>query len=303
MDDAVGKLSPLITRRPFRRSTVDQETLQDIIKKISHHGVRFSIPFGGYKSRWIPNSPNINWAEVLWLDYLRQYAEPMTAWVDYDIEFAFTYMSGVLGFINGTTDNEQEGYLINLGRLMQKMSGEGIQFRLKDLAKHHGDPSQALSQVVANYESLRESSFELSKAKINAASRNCDQSVQATDAALRCEAMESLPARRAFNKFGEHIQLSHMRGSSLCVHIGSCRSSVVQPWAGIGVFEQRNQVFLPRILGRSGFNSKLVTEDQLDVCTLGLSSRAMNAVGAFPHLGLVPIIKDPPAPKHHDALT
>lgn len=292
MPDSIHQLSRLITRRPFRRSSIDDDTLHDVVTKISRFGVRFSIPFGGYKSRWLPNCPHINWAEVLWLDYLRQYAEPMTSWIDQDIEFAFSYMSGVLGFINGTSSNMQETYLDELDRLMQIMSGEGVRFRLVDVSERLGGSSKALSLVMANYDRLCSTPPVLPKNKLVSASRNCHDLTQAADAALRCEAMEIIPARRAFNKFGEHIQLTHVRGASLSVHIGSCRSSIVQPWVGMGVFERREGAFVPRILGRSGFESKLSKTEQPNFSTLGLSTYAVNALDTFPHLRMISVIED-----------
>lgn len=292
MPDSIHEILRLITRRPFRRSSINEDTRQDILKKISHHRVRFSIPFGGYKSRYLPGSPHINWAEVLWLDYLRQYAEPMIKWVNSDVEFAFTYMSGVLGFINGTSTEEQKTYLQGLDHLMQKMSGEGVKFKLVDLSDLVGGSSHALAQVLTHYERFRSAPPVLSKSKLASASRHCNDLTQAADAAMRCEAMEIIPARRAFNKFGEHIQLTHVRGASLSIHIGSCRSSIVQPWVGVGVFEQRKDTFLPRILGRSAVESKSIKEDQLNFSALGLSSYAVRAVNSFPHLRMVPVMTD-----------
>jgi hypothetical protein len=265
--------------------------MQDIVNKISRNGVSFSLPSGGYKSRWLPYSPHINWAEVLWLDYLRQYAEPMIELSEQDIEFTLTYLSGVLGFINGISTTEQETYLHELDHLMQIMSGKGIKFRLVDIAESIGGSSQALSQVMANYDRLRSRPPVLPESKLASASRNCHDLTQAADAALRCEAMENIPARRAFNKFGKHIQLTHVRGGSLSVHIGSCRSSIVQPWVGMGVFERSKEELVPRILGRSGFESKLIKEDKLNFSTMGLSTQVANALDAFPHLRMIPFIE------------
>ena len=131
----------------------------------------------------------------------------------------------------------------------------------------------------------------ISNNKLASAARNGDGHIEPADAALRCEALEILPARRAFNKYGEHIQLTHIRGSSLSVHIGSCRSSVVQPWVGVGVLDQRKNVFTPRILGRSGLERESIKEIDHKALTLGMSPRVMIAVEAFPHLRKVPVVK------------
>jgi hypothetical protein len=46
-----------------------------------------------------------------------------------------------------------------------------------------------------------------------------------------------LESRRAFNKFGPRLQLTHVRGADLSLHIGSCRSAVAQPWVSSGFLQ------------------------------------------------------------------
>ena len=291
-------LFDLISRRPFRRSAIDQESAQDVQAKIARYGVNFSVPFGGYKGSGLLCSPSLNWAEVVWMDYLRSYAEPMTRLVSTEIEFALTYLSGVLGFINLTTDAEQTCYLQDLKVLADAMSGDGVRFRLVDLTELAGGRISVLSEVQANYERLRLKNHDVSREKIASAARNCRNPDDAYDAALRCEAMEMLPARRQFNKFGKHVQLTHVRGASRSVHIGSCRSSVVQPWVGAGVFEYREGVLMPRILGRTRLACHEVVQTRLEDVELSLSKRALGAAHLFPQLKRVPIVETRPESDH-----
>jgi hypothetical protein len=46
-----------------------------------------------------------------------------------------------------------------------------------------------------------------------------------------------LESRRAFNKFGPRLQLTHVRGAALSLHIGSCRSAIAQPWVSSGFLQ------------------------------------------------------------------
>jgi hypothetical protein len=46
-----------------------------------------------------------------------------------------------------------------------------------------------------------------------------------------------LESRRTFNKYGPRLQLSHGRGASLSLHIGSCRSAIAQPWVSVGFLQ------------------------------------------------------------------
>lgn len=174
--------------------------------------------------------------------------------------------------------------------LANHMSGDGIVFRLLDLSELTGGPFRTLTEVRTRYERLRLANHAVSGQKLHSAARNCATPDDAYDAALRCEAMEMLPARRSFNKFGEHIQLTHVRGASLSMHIGSCRSSVVQPWVGFGLFEQREGAFIPRIFGQTGMahcEFKLVP---LESVRLPLSKRTADAISSFAQLKSVPIL-------------
>lgn len=102
MSDHLAAMFDLIVRRPFRRSAIDAAAGSDIRAKVAEFGVKFSVPFGGYKGRCLPWSPHLNWAEVFWFEYLRDYAQPMVHLAGKEVEFVLTYLSGVLEFVNGT---------------------------------------------------------------------------------------------------------------------------------------------------------------------------------------------------------
>jgi hypothetical protein len=57
---------------------------------------------------------------------------------------------------------------------------------------------------------------------------------EAVQRAKICQALEATPARRQYNKFDHRIQIGHIRGPHLSLHLGSSRSSVHQPWVGTG---------------------------------------------------------------------
>ena len=236
-----------ILRRPYRRTAVDESTLQDIAKKAAmaqEQGkpLKFSVPFGGYKHSKIPYSPHLNWAEVFWLDYLRSYAEPIVKLHPAGVIFSLSYMSGVLNFINNYPTAYQAIYIEELQRLCSLASCNNICFELVDIADFYGGAENALEAAEDRYQSFMTHwpvSGDAETHKLASAARN----ITSTDpsdirtAAIRCDAMESLEKRRNFNKYGSHIQLSNLR-SSLSLHIGSAPGTVVQPWVGIGALLQ-----------------------------------------------------------------
>lgn len=243
----MSKLVQAIVRRPYRRTAVDESTLQDIATKASlaqeqWKPLKFSVPFGGYKHINLPYSPHLNWAEVFWLDYLRSYAEPIAKLHPPGIVFSLSYMSGVLSFINGYSAAYQTLYIEELRRLCSLVSCGNICFELVDIADFYGGVQEALEAVEHRYQSFEVHwpvSKEAEAHKLASAARNITStdSEEIRAAAMRCDAMESLEYRRNFNKYGVHIQLSNMRGS-LSLHIGSTPGTVVQPWVGVGVLLQ-----------------------------------------------------------------
>ena len=243
----MSSLIETIVRRPYRRSAVDESTQADIAEKVARaqeqcQPVKFSVPFGGYKLAHLPHSPHLNWAEVFWLNYLRDYAEPIAVSHPAGVVFSFSYMSGVLSFINGYPAAYQALYIDELRRLFSLASCDRIRFELMDIADLYGGAQQALEAAEQRYQSLQAHwpvSPEAETQKLASAARNIT-STEPEDirtAAMRCDAMESLEQRRRFNKFGEHIQLSNLRGS-LSLHLGSAPGTVVQAWVGIGALLQ-----------------------------------------------------------------
>lgn len=263
------RLIASITRRPFRRSATSAETYQDIVNKVrlaesTHMPLQFSVPFGAYKHHLAPMAPHINWAEIFWFDYLTQYANAIQQHVYWlhptantpAVVIAFTYTSGVLSFINGGhAELQAQIYREEFARLCQHASTAQVKFELIDIAAKMGGPTQALAKVEQAYKALKSNPHppRISEAQFKSASRNVlthpAAEHQIIDAALRCMAMESMDERRALNKYGQHIQLTHIKGT-LALHIGSCRSATVQPWIGVGVVENN----IPRIVSANAFN-------------------------------------------------
>jgi hypothetical protein len=94
----------------------------------------------------------------------------------------------------------------------------------------------------------------------------------------------ALEERRAFNKFGPRIQLSHLRGAALALHIGSCRSAVAQPWVSQGYLQWRSD--------RQTWIERLATASALPPALHALPVH--HALGAMsPALARLPLLTDP----------
>ncbi|MFN9547021.1 MAG: hypothetical protein ACK6AD_08130 [Cyanobacteriota bacterium] len=246
---AAERIIQLVAARPWRRSAVDPATATDMATKVQHAvatgaAIEFSLPFGGYRGWHLPSAPDPDWSEVFWLDYLRGFAERIVAVHPPGVRIALTYVGGVLGWVNQLPDEAQIRYLSRLGRLLQCRSTPRLEFRLVDHAEAHGGPAAVLA-LLQERESAQPppTEAELRRARRNLVweegirERQPAPEALIHQAARRCAVLMGLESRRAFNKLGPRLQLTHVRGASLSLHIGSCRSAVAQPWVSTGFLQ------------------------------------------------------------------
>lgn len=273
---SVDRLVNLIGARRWRRSGIDAPTRKDIWNKTAAAiaegaPLAFAVPFGGYKGPHQPSAPHIDWAEVFWIAHLRAYADTLATAYAPGVVVSLSYFHGVLGALNGLPLHDQNHYINGLRALLAHFSDARIRFELVDLSQAFGGPAGAVAAIERRFQEMRaapEALADLPAAALRSAARNLvavgGEPVgedQVRDSALRCAAMESLDERRRFNKFSTRIQITHIRGASLSLHLGSCRTSTMQPWVGTGVLERLDgDVWQTRILnGRATAPDALLT--------------------------------------------
>ncbi len=240
----VEALAGVICARPWRRTAVDADTAADMARKLrdaiqAERPVEFAVPFGGYKGWRQDSFPHPDWAELFWTDYLRGFAARIAALHAPGVVISFSYTGGVLDWVNNLPKGAQQTYIAGFERLLAARSTPRLQMRCEDHAREYGGRDALLALLADRLHSAPP----VTEADLRSAARNLrpmgladgPADVAATaEAARRCAVMMSLEARRAFNKFGPRIQLTHIRGASLSLHLGSCRTAVAQPWVSTG---------------------------------------------------------------------
>lgn len=245
---SVDDLLILVLARPWRRTAASNNTITDIREKLRHSvsarcPVEFAVPFGGYKG-WRQNAfPHLDWAELFWIDYLRSYAERIAACHAPGVVISFSYTSGVMEWINNLPEGAQAAYMAGFERLLAIRSTPRLQLRTEDHAKEYGDPKAVLTMLRERFQKTCDpTAIDLQSAARNLMPQeigNIPTAQQIEESARRCAAMMALEARRSFNKFGPRIQITHISGATLSVHLGSCRTAVAQPWVSTGYLQWR----------------------------------------------------------------
>jgi hypothetical protein len=240
------QLVQIILARPWRRSAVDPATLFDIKSKVCKAvsgglPIEFSVPFGGYKSWRLASAPHLDWAEVFWIDYLIQFSKRIEKVYPPGVTLSFTYFSGLMEWVNHLPPQAQNTYISELQYLFKLRSTDTLRLHLVDHTHAYGGPDIVIKLIedrMAKIPAPSESDLMSAKRNLNTeadgfASQEMS-SVAIEQAARRCLAMMSLELRKDFNKYGPRIQLTHIKGASLSLHLGSCRSAVAQPWVTTG---------------------------------------------------------------------
>lgn len=246
---SVSDIIAKMTSTRWRRSALDDDARVDLQAKVTDRvranaPIEFTLPFGGYKGWDQPGAPELNWAEVMWLGHLRRYAAEIARVYAPGARVTLTYYGHALDLVNGLSALDQDRYIGQLTDLASRFSDERVRIEVFDLVALHGDVSTFRSELRAAIAAGPQSpptAAALASARRNylgefaAAEFAAAEDAAAVEAAARaCLAMEELPPRRRFNK-GEHrIQLVHIRGPKLSLHLGSSRTTIAQPWVATG---------------------------------------------------------------------
>lgn len=261
---AVDMAFAALTRKRWRRSALDEASAADTAAKLqdafdNRRPIELSIPFGGYKGWRVQSSPLPNWAEVFSLAHFRRSLAPVAAVWPYGVHVDFTYIGGVMDLVSNLALARQDAYMRALQSALEMYSSAELRFSAIDLSSSFADGSarRALLQrfeVVSVEWQTRPQSEEQRKKKASAArnlmwidSREPTEEA-VTRSAIMCDALDSLPERRAFNKYGRHIQLVFVRGPKPAIHVGSCVTSSNHFWVSSGVLENHGKRLLPRLI-------------------------------------------------------
>jgi hypothetical protein len=260
-----------MTSGRWRRSALDEESRFDLEGKIaaalsSGVPIEFSVPFGGYKSWTMASYPHLNWADVFAVNYLRRFGEDVVREGGWRVAIVFSYCSGVMDIVNNMRLEEQEVYTAEFSALLELFSDDYVEMSLFDVASLFPSRERLRSTILLSADSVAKQwqglGAEVREKRLRSANRNLqrdgfeDLSSVSDDelhnkieqSAIFCEALDSLPERRTFNKYSSRIQLVNVRGPKPSIHVASCDTSSNHFGVGDGLVEVRGGRCLQRIV-------------------------------------------------------
>lgn len=285
---AAGIVERLFLRK-YRKYAISQEVKTNVSNKINNI-VENSMPivfipsFGGYKHWWSPTYPAIDWAEVFNMKFMLQYLAPIyNSYKKASVSIEYESEEVILSELNNVPQEGLDKYTETFRKLAayftEKLSGKttielklardlyNVDALLKNIEIHFDEYAERFDSYDEEDKCKRihkvETNFLLNgvrdytglsdeeKYQLYRKSRILNETFLDMDFELRPDYFEGDTKIPLLFSFGLGP------GGEAWLHIGSCSTSMVDFWAGIGILEYwpADDKFVHRILSRSQFES------------------------------------------------
>lgn len=267
-------LYSIATNSKFRRTAIDDESREDVKRKINEAvsknlPIEFSIPFGGYKNYRVPAYPEADWAEVFNLRFMIRYLLPIAKLYEAGVVLYYSYNSGIMNEVSNMPIEFQKTYeasFIKLVNYFNELCPTNFEIKIQPINDLYVNATEWKNEFNALYERNKKEwtslyNEESREKKIQSARHNLilngernllglsekELETEYLNAAMMCDALDSLSQRRKFNKYSHRIQLVFVRGPKTSIHVGVCEGATMHFWVGLGVLGIRKNIILPRI--------------------------------------------------------
>lgn len=281
-NNLIGNITDRLFSKKYRKYKIDPSVRENITKQLesiisNKQKIIFTPAFGGYKHYWTESYPNTDWAEIFNLKYILEYLAPIFNSYEQGVEIEYEAEEVVIEKINNMPQKDLDEYTnswYELIKLFNSKVKENIQIKYtlakdsysqEDLFKAMEERYDKFAELFDNYE---DKEYRLSKASTNIMwngkedltnltkeekteyikkSRILDEAFLDADFALREDFFFQENRILLCFSFGLWPE------GAEAIHIGSCGSSMVDFWAGIGILELREDKIVPRIISKTQF--------------------------------------------------
>lgn len=275
--------------RRFRKYAIADNVKADFTARIDNIvkkglPMKFIPSFGGYKHWWAPTYPTIDWAEVFNMKFLLHYLAPIfNSYKKAPVTIEYESEEVILSELNNVPQEGLDKYTETFRRLASYFTGllNGVATVELILARDLYDVEQLHKDIEATYDAHAaafdaydeedkarrikkvETNFllkgvvdyttlsEEEKYKLYRHSRILNETFLDADFELRPNYFDGETAIPMLFSFGLGP------GGENWLHIGSCSTSMVDFWAGMGILEywEDEDKFVQRIISRSQYEA------------------------------------------------
>lgn len=271
----------------YKASSTSKDYEQKIIDKIElsiNHRlpIHFSLPFGAAKSPYQPTAPEIDWAEVMNIAYIREYLKPIAKVYEYGVIIEYISVGVFEEKMNRIPQediNKYDNEFTALIKYYQDYLPKNFQLKYSRVGdKYEKIELERLIDIKVSQlrKSWNNQNPEIIEYKLLRAKRNCMWKKEEKDldklllqSALvhdsfcsECWAAQNSPWDQK-----NMITLGHNYTAGWAIHVRSTPGSSVNFWSGTGVLLKRDNVLTPSVLSFSQYEKvkKLIKEIKLTI--------------------------------------
>lgn len=287
----LGQLDKWITKKlllkRFRKARVEESTRNDIIQKVAisikeNKPIYLIVCFGGYKHFWNPSHPDVDWAELFNLRFMSEFVSPILkayspgVILDYESEDVIlplidnypedrldSYAKSFKKLINIYSKNVPNNFRINYVRSQEQYNTEKLFLRIDEMLPAKWKEWNTLSDKEKSERLHRTPKCIMWNGKENWTKlSNSEKQQKLEESKLTNETYYEADFEFRGDYFvgGNHIPLVLSWG--LCsenvdnwLTLGSTNSSLVDFWVGRGIFEDRGNKIVPRIVSQNQYKN------------------------------------------------
>lgn len=275
--------------RKFRKYSISPDVKDNVTIKIQNIidnslPMRFIPSFGGYKHWWAPTYPAVDWAEVFNMKFLLQYLAPIyNSYTKAPVTIEYESEEVILSELNNVPQFGLDLYTRTFRRLAQYFSQMMIgktkieltlARELYDVSKLHRLIEESYAEHEKRFDSydLEDQERRIKKVASNYLLNGVNDYTHISEEELYKLYKHSRVLNETFLDVDFELRPNYFEGESSIpllfsfglgpggeawIHIGSCSTSMVDFWAGMGILEywEEDDKFVQRIVSRSQYES------------------------------------------------
>lgn len=271
--------------KKYRKYKIDDKVIEQTKEQINYIidnklPFIFTPAFGGYKHHWTKSYPYTDWAEIFNLSFLLEYLKPIIEYYRYGVTIEYESEEIIIERINNMPQGDINKYTNCWYKILDYYNSilpENVKIKYT-LAKETYSKDTLYKEMDKRYNNFLEifdsydkedQQYILSKASTNImwnGKLNLENlsEKERTDFIKESRILDEVfldadfELRHDFFFQDNRILLCFSFGlwpeGAEAIHIGSCASSMVDFWAGIGILEIREDRIIPRIISKSQFD-------------------------------------------------
>jgi len=285
--ELADRIYQLLMSKKFRKYSVNPEYREHMLSAIKiniakNEPIKLVLVFGGYKLWRLPESPEVDWAEVFSLIYYTKWVKQILAIYKPGVWFDFYSDDVILEIMDNVPKEDTERYISSFRKLLEFMKAyapENMRFTLNRVGDHYKDYDdfkKDLEQCLAKKEcelmgmSLTPEQAAAVELNVKLKSGQAETPQWRERVHLIHEAYVTVSERRPYYRVPDKIMVI-TRQLKNTIAVGTTKRSVVKFWVGAGVLEKAGDAYVENIFSPKQLESAVFTKEPIDIS--GLDSK------------------------------